>query len=1154
MSTRIALTHTIERRYDRRVLLPTHWLRLRPAPHTQAAVTAFSLKIDTEPHFLNWVRDPFENHLARLDLPEPVFALKMTVDLVADLEPANPFDFLTEPYAANFPFEYPEQLLKELTPYLYIPKAGPRLADYLGALDPEPAYIVEKLGKLTGEVHRSLGIAGNTPPGAVDLEAVLQRGTGSPWEAAWLMTLSLRKLGLAARFAAGYRVLLASEAVPVHAWSEDIQDSETPLWLDSAGLHAWCEVFLPGAGWIGLDPSAGLFTHEGYIPLTASPDPLRALPFVAEAAEPGKPAEVPAPAEAREQIGVRRLIPAPEPAPYTEAEWADIRAVGKHVDDRLAADGISLAMGPSLCLTAPYADSPEWSTVAVGPRKRAAAEDLLARLRLRLAPGGVLHEAQGEWFGGEALPRWKLSCFFRTDGQPIWRNPTLLGGALRNGGSNGNGAGRPARPQGPGARLPRAPEHTGPDAPEATDAGYFTEVLAKKLGLSPEFVLPAHEDQLYELWQNRAHIQFEPPAEALRNPVQRRALAVKLSQTRLEPAGYVLPLRWDGVAERWTSGTWIFRRGALYLVPGDSPLGYRLPLESLPAGDDATESPDPERCPFEERPLLPEVYGEPSARLTRYVRGSAPPESADQDPPRTRAPRTALCVEVRHGLLRVFLPPLTHLEHWLDLVGTIEATAFSVGMPVMLEGYEPPEDFRLRRLTLEPEAGVLRIALPQADSWDELQACLGAAYTEGSHAGLTAERIAEDGTHQPPGGQAEIVLGGSSPPLSPFLLRPQLLHSLIAYWQQHPALSYFFAGRLVGPSGPAPRPDEGRDDALYELDIALLRMPGDDETRPWVPDRALRHLLADPAGDIRKAEIRIDQLYAPDRSSQRLGRIAIRSFETASDAKLAAAQALLLRALIAHLARRPADPRLTDFGPDLHDRYMLPAQLWEDLLEVLRDMERDGLPLQAEWFEPFLAQRFPRLGRIAIGDVGLELRTAHEPWPVLSEEVTAGGVTRFIDSANQRVQVELTGLTPTGHVLVCNGQRVPLQPTRTRGRYLAGVRYKAWNPPSSLHPTVPPAHSLVFDLLDARTGEVLGGCTWFPARPGLAGAAAAPLPAPEAEPGSGPHTHRPQPAVLPPWSPGGRFLAFGSGARRLAVPEAESHPRFRYLLDLTRVE
>ena len=1153
MSTRIALTHTIDRRYARRLVLPTHWLRLRPAPHTKAAIEAYSLSVGTEPHFLNWVRDPFENHLARLDLPEPVFGLNMAVDIVADLAPANPFDFLTEPYAASFPFEYPEQLQKELTPYLHLPKAGPRLADYLGALDADSAYIIEKLGKLTGNVHRSLAIVGSAQPGAVDLEDVVKRGTASPWEAAWLMAVSLRHLGVAARFTAGYRVVLASEAVPIHAWTADAEDSETSLWLDSASLHAWCEVFLPGAGWIGLDPSAGLFTHEGYIPLTATPDPLRALPWVAEVAEPGKPAEVPPPDESFESIAVRRLIAAAEPSPYSDAQWGDISALGQSVDARLATAGISLAMGQTLNLTSPYSDSIEWATTALGPRKRAAAEDLLARLRLKVAPGGVLHESQGEWFGGETLPRWKLSCFFRADGEPIWRNSSLLGCSLGNGPETA--ASGPVRPQGPGARLPRSSEPGAAEGASPADAGHFAEMLARKLGVFPEFVMPAHEDQLYELWQNRAHIQFKPPSEALSNPVQRRALAVKLSQTRLEPVGYVLPLRWDGVAGRCISGAWTFRRGALYLVPGDSPMGFRLPLDALPAGDDSAEPLDPERCHFEDRPLLASLYGEPSARLTSFIHTPPAPEATDQDGVQglARVPRTALCAQMRNGRLWVFLPPLTHLEHWLELVNAIEATALSLGLPVQLEGYEPPEDFRLQRLSIEPEAGVLRVTLPQAGSWEQLQGLLATAYTEAANLGLLAERIGQDGARQAAGGEADILLVGALPPLSPFLLRPQLLHSLIAYWQQHPALSYLFAGRLIGQSGPAPRPDEGRDDALYELDIALSRMPRDEDSAPSVPDRMLRHLLADSAGDIKKAEIRVDQLYPPDRSSQRLGRIALRSFQTAPDHRMAAAQCLLLRALIAFLAERPADPRLRDFGPELHDRYMLPGELWEDLAEVIRDLDRARLPVQADWFAPFLDRRFPTLGEVAMGDVRMAIRTAHEPWPVLAEEAVAGVVTRFIDAANQRVQVELTGLTPTHHILVCNGRRVPLQPTRTRGRFLAGVRYKAWNPPSSLHPTLWPVYSLVFDLLDARTGEVLGGCTWFPARPSLVGFSAAPAPVASGEPEREPH-YRPQAAVLPPWSPGGRFLPFGSGARKMPVPEAPwAGSRYKQVLDLVRL-
>jgi uncharacterized protein (DUF2126 family)/transglutaminase-like putative cysteine protease len=1104
MSTQVALIHRIEQRFDRRLSLPTHWLRLRPAPHTRPAIAAYSIKVHTEPHFLNWVRDPFENHLARLDLPEPVSDLSLEVELIADLEPVNPFDFLTEPFATDFPFEYPEQLRKELAPYLSLGRVGPRLADWLGTLDRSGDYIVEKLGRINEVVHRlgteAAPAAGGRSPGAVDPEAVLARGAVSPWEAAWLLTLGFRHLGLAARFTSGYRIFLASE----------------PGGLDSADLHAWSEAFVPGAGWIGLDPAAGLYIHEGYIPLASTPDPLRALPVTGQAE--GNEAD------RSERVAVRRLVPAPAPSPYTETQWADIRAVGRHVDAVLADESLGLANGATLCFgSAADAHAPEWSFQALGPGKRAAAEDLLARLKGRLAPGGVIQESQGEWFGGESLPRWRLNCFFRADGQPVWRNPSLLGHTVK----------------GPGLG--------------AADAEYFGKMLAKKLGLASACLIPAHEDPLHELWLNRREVHFQPPAEALRDPLRRHELAASLSETRCEPVGHVLPLRRDPVAERWTSGVWRFRRGALYLVPGDSPLGYRLPLASLPAGDDARELQDPERCPFEERPLLAGVYGELSARLTTVMETPAL-EAADSDHPRGPVPRTALCIRIGNGRLHVFLPPLTHLEHYLELLTAVEATALSLGVAVSLEGYEPPEDHRLLRLTLEPEAAVLRVSLPMAENWDRTLDYVAAAYREATNAGLTALPLRTEGRRAGPGGGADLVLGGAKPADSPFLRRPRLLRSLITYWQRHPSLSYFFAGRLIGPSGSAPRPDEGREDALYELDIALARLPRNDDPLPWMPDRILRHLLADPAGDIRRAEIRIDQLYAPDRAGQRLGRIALRAFETAGGERLAAAQVLLARGLVARLAKYPANLPLIDWGTALHDRFMLPRLLWEDLGKVLADIEEAGIPLRADWFRPFLDQRFPVLGRMQFGPVGIELRPAHEPWPVLAEEVTAGGVARFVDSANDRVQVQVTGLTPGRHVLVCNDRRVPLQATGIKGECVAGIRYKSGDPAATLHPTVPPVHSLVFDLVDAWTGQVLGGFTYFPSRPAAREPVGTPPPSGESQGVGAPLVQRPQPAVLPPASLDGQFLDGGSKARYRVPPPETVHPRYPYLLDLTYAE
>lgn len=1094
MSTRIVLRHRIEERFSRPVRLSTQWLRLRPAPGARATVSAYSLKVEAEPHFLNWVRDPFENHLARLDLPEPVTRLALDVEVVAELEPLNPFDFLLEPYAADFPIDYPAQLRKELAPYLALPAAGPRLAAFLKGLDEEPAYIVEFLGRVNGQIHAAVASTLPSVAGPIDLEVVLAQGAGTPWAIAWLGTLGLRALGLAARFVSGYRVFLAEEPV--------------------ASFHAWTEVYLPGAGWVGLDPAGGLFAHEGYLPLAAAPDPLRALPLVGyrEACE----------ERVREEVMVRRLRTEPPVWPFGAAQWADVQAVGRRIDADLTAAGVELAVQPALSfVSADAPNQPEWTSTAQGPDKRRVAETLLLRLRDRLAPGGVVQLGQGEWFAGEPLPRWRLSCWWRADGVPVCREPGRIGWG-------------------------RAPEDL-----TLEEAARFGHTLARALGLSPAAVVPAYEDGLYELWGNHAQLDFAPDPSELSDPERRRALADRLSLSRGEPRGYVLPLRWDGAVGRWVSGAWRFRRGAVFLLPGDSPMGYRLPLEGLSLEEQAAA--DPERCQFEARPALPELHGEVSARLSRVApAGAAALEADAEDAPRT--PRTAVCMEIRGGRLHVFLPPLTHLEHTLELMAAIEAAAEGIGADVYLEGYEPPEDCRLRRIVLEPDAGVLRMHLPEALDSTELEALVRAAYEEAGRVGLRGERVLEDGRHLPCAGGAPLVLGGREPAQSPFLRRPELLRSLIAYWHRHPSLSYLFAGRDIGPSGAAPRPDEGRDEALYELAIALERLGPGEAAMPWLADRVLRHLLTDPAGDMRRAQIRIDALYDPARAARRLGRVSLAGFETAPVAELATAQALLVRGLLARFLRYPERGPLTRWGAQLHDRFMLPRLLWEDFRAVLDDLAGAGYPFQPEWFEPLIARRFPVLGAVRIEDIELELRAAHEPWTVLAEEVTASGVGRFLDSANDRVQVRLTGLTPGRYVLECNAERVPLRGTGVVGEAVAGVRYKAWNPPATLHPTVPAVDALVFDLIDTWSGRVVGGCTYHPARPGRWGALGTPVPAaigPQGGPGAQALRHAPPALGLPVWESSGRFMARGSG-RSTARPAPERpDPERPYLLDLS---
>lgn len=1090
VSTRVAITHRIEQGLPHPTQLPTQWLRLRPAPHARARITAYSLAVDAEPHFINWLRDPFENHLARLDLPEPVGSLDLTVEIVADLVPINPFDFLTEPYAAGFPFEYPAQLLKELQPYLQVEKPGPRLRRWFAELDATQATTLERLSDVNGRVHAAHTPVPGPVPTALDPEQLLDRDTCTCWEQAWLLTLSLRHLGLAARFACGYRVDLAAD----------------PSGNDSVAFHAWSEVFLPGAGWIGLDPATVLFTNETYLPLASTPDPMRARPILDSQR---RLLDVHS-----ERLSVRRLVPEPATWPYTTSQWSDIQALGRQVQRDHAELGLEATLGVSLTLTSPKnAEAPEWNFAALGDSKRDAARSLLARLQHRLAPGGVTQEGQGQWYAGEGLPRWRLGCFFRADGVPVWRDPARLGG--------GHGDFTPG------------------------DARAMAESLADELGIARACVVAAFEDPLHE--ESRARAFPNPAAGDLRDPARRRELAERLSEATGVATGFVLPLRWDHGAERFVSGTWVFRRSRLYLIPGESSLGYRLPLGSLVDDPEGQREAQMQRSPFEA--LDP---------LADYASDARAPDGVGLPPATEHPPRTGLGVEARSGRLHVFLPPLSHLEHYLQLVAAIERAARANDVTVVIEGYDPPEDPRLLRFSLQPEAGVLRVTLPQTGAWDRQLELLSAAYAQARRCGLEPERVMEDGQRLPAGGGGRMTVGGTRPADSPWLVRPDILCGLIAYFQRHPSLSYFFAGPLVGDGGDAPRPDEGRDEAVYELSIALSRLSGKHAVGPWYPDRVLRHLLADTKGDLKRAEIRTDQLYSPEQAGMRLGRVIIGAFETAPEERTAALQTLLLHGLLSRFARVGDDAKLVRWGTALHDRFMLPQALWQDLGSVISDLNDAGHPFQLEWFQPILALRFPVLGHVQLGAIALELQRAHEPWPLLAEEVSGGGMSRFLDMANERMQVRLSGLTPERYTLVCNDRSVPLQATGVHGEYVAGVRYKVWNPPATMHPTRPAVASLVFDLLDTWTGRVVGGCTYVPRPPvfwGPVGIPAPPLPQ-ELPGGAGPLPRQP-PRPLPPPSPPtpqgrrGRFRPHGSGRPSLATQHSRQDPERPYLLDLT---
>jgi uncharacterized protein (DUF2126 family)/transglutaminase-like putative cysteine protease len=1102
VNTRVAITHRFEQRFDRPVRLSTHWLRLRPAPETRARVTAYSLQVQTDPSFLNWVRDPFENYLARLDLPEPVTSLCIELEVIAELTPVNPFDFLTEPEATEHPFAYSEQLQKELTPYLARSTPGPRLARWLESIDRVPMATVERLTSVTRQIQAafagSASKQGDKAEGLSELfegDSVAIRADPS-WQLAGLLTQSLRHLGIAARCVFGHHVLLAPGR-PEH---------------DRVTLHAWTEAYLPGAGWVGLDATTGLFTNETYIPFACTPDLQRVHPIVGyrEACE----------ETATESLRVKRLIPHAPAQPYSDTQWADIRALGHHVERDLARQGTAATLGLQLSLvSSTYSGAPEWNGNAVGYSKRVAAEQLLEGLQQRLGLRGVPQLGQGQWFNGEPLPRWRLSYFFRADGQPVWRNPALLDWNW-------------SQP----AQLPRS-----------LDSQAFARAVARALGLAIDSVVAAYEDPLYALSRGYGALPPEPTSAELADPQRRKQLAEQLSRPGAGAAGYVLPLAWDHVAQCFRSSAWRFRRSELYLMPGDSPLGYRLPLESLRLDEQSAIESQLERSTFEECAWLPEHRSEATAR----VHSPDHWDTASNPQPQ----RTALAVQIRDGRLYVFLPPFSHVEHYIELISAIEAAAEATRSSVVLEGYDPPEDYRLRRFLLEPDAGVLRVSTPETDSFHAHADLIHAVYEEAELLGLRAERTLADGSRAPTGGGASYCLGGTRPIDSPFLRRPEILRTLIAYWQQHPSLSYFFSGRQIGAAGPAPRVDEGRDEATYELSLALDRLGRAQPATLWHSDRVLRHLLTDLAGDTKHAELRVDQLYAPERASLRLGRVFIGSFETAPHPRTAVLQSLLITGLLGRFSRQPESGTLQRWGTALHDRFMLPYILWEDLRSVVNDLQAAGYPFQLEWFESLKALRFPVLGQVPIGTIGLELQRAHEPWPLLAEEMTLDGMTRFIDAANERVQVRLSGLTPSRYVLACNGHYVPLQPTVVHGEFVAGVRYKIANPPATLHPTLPPVSALVFDLIDLWTGRAVGGATYLPPQPQLWGPVGSPLSS--VPPTAGDEPAPPRVAPLPylslsPLGARGRFLPHGSGLGPMSAPPAYHDPEYPFLLDLTQ--
>ncbi len=1088
MALHVALTHKTSYRYDRAVTLGPQTIRLRPAPHARTPVLSYSLTVEPKPHFLNWQQDPQGNFLARVVFPEKVTQFAVTVDLVADMATINPFDFFLEPQAEEFPFPYDPVLVHELAPFRRLDEPGPELAAMIAAVPRTPRRTIDLLIDLNRQVQARIAYIVRMEPGVWSPQRTLEEGRGSCRDSAWLLVQLLRHLGFAARFVSGYLIQLVGDVKP-------LEGPEGPE-ADFTDLHAWAEVYLPGAGWIGFDATSGLMAGEGHIPLAATPDPQSAAPISGGVEK----AEV----EFGFDMQVKRVLETPRTTkPYTEAQWQAILAMGAEVDRALDRGRVRLTMGgePTFVAATDF-EAPEWNTAALGPTKRRYAGTLLRRLAPLWAPGAALHTGMGKQYPGEPLPRWALSAHWRTDGDPVWTDPSLLADPDRDRGTA-----------------------------TAEDAARFTQALAQRLQVNPAMAIPAHEDVHYYLWrEHRLPANLVMEDSKLRDPLERARMQRLFAQGLASPVGTVLPLRrvLERGSRRWQTGKWHFRSDTLFLLPGDSPIGLRLPLESLPWADPNEIEPQFERDPFESAAKLP-----PQA-LLRATRaepaGSGVEDWRPQPEPLPEAGRgepdlvrTALAVEPRGGLIHVFFPPLMAAEDWLDLVAAVEATAKEFGTPVILEGYLPPSDPGLQHFSVTPDPGVIEVNIHPGTSWAEHIARTETLYEEARQVGLATEKFMIDGRHVGTGGGNHVVMGGSTPEESPFLRRPDLLKSVLGFWHNHPSLSFLFSGLFIGPTSQHPRIDEARDDAVAELETAFAQIKADTPTPPWMTDRIFRNILVDMSGNTHRTEFCIDKMYDPSGPGGRRGLVEFRAFEMPPHARMSAAQMLLMRAAVAAFWDRPYERRLIRWGTRLHDRFLLPTPCWNDLHDALEELGAHGFKLDPAWFRPHAEFRFPKIGDITVRDMTVELRHALEPWHVLGEENTPQGMVRYVDSSAERVQLKVSNWVEERYTLAANGTAIPLARTDRAGEYVAGVRFKAWDAPFSLHPTIKSQAPLIIDVFDTWTGRSLGGMTHHVAHPGGRNYDTFPVNANEAEARRRarflPLGHTPGPTPPPPATP-----------------------------------
>jgi len=1058
MSIDVKLHHRTAYRYERDVALGPQIVQLRPAPHCKTPIHDYVLTLTPAHHILHWQFDPLGNHLARVIFPGKTSELIVDVTLVADMTPINPFAFFLDPGFDMFPFQYPPVLAHNLETYRSLEPVGPLLQAFLNEIPAATQNTVTFVGDVTARVRDRVNYKTRLEHGVQSCEQTLGELAGSCRDSAWLLVQVFRSFELAARFVSGYLIQLASY--------EPSADDASGSKVDSADLHAWTEVFLPGAGWIGVDPTSGLFTGEGHIPLVCTPSPSQAAPIWGTV----EPANV----EFSFSLTVERLNEAPSLAkPFSDKEWSSVREVAHEVDRRLVEQDVRLTMGGEPTFVGiDEPESPQWSVEALGAVKRSRGLVLIRKLREQTAPGGLLHFGQGKWYPGEPLPRWAFQCISRVDGIPVWEDADLVA---------------------------REDDET---SFEVSDSLRFLEALSERLQVTKECILAA----------------FEAGDEA--------------DKTK-QPTGYILPLRrrQPGGRLAWSSQLWFERPERLTLSPGDSPIGYRITADLVPF-----VAPDELTYETEDEDGLAALPGRPARRPELF--GKAP--EADTLPVLSSTAETAkelirpaLCVQAVQGRLHVFLPYVSVVADYLDLVAAVEDTCRHLGVRVWVEGYAPPPDLRLRSYGLTPDPGVLEVNLPPTANWDDLEELNAILHEEAHDNRLIAGKFAYDGSHLSTGGGSHIVLGSKTVLDSPVLRRPDLLRSMVTFWQRHPSLSYLFSGMYVGPTSQYPRVDEARVDALYELEVAFSQLDCG-ECPPNILDGLFRNLLVDVTGNTHRAEFCIDKMYPPEGQGLRLGLLELRAFEMAPHFRMNLVQMLLVRALVCIFWKQPVVADLVRWESTLHDRFMLPHFVRGDFEEVLHYIRSAGIPLEDNWFRTHLEFRFPKIGSIAADGVELEFRQALEPWNVLAEETNSGRTGRSVDSSLERMQVKMTGLTAGSRFLVaCNGRRVPLVPTRVAGEAVAAVRYRARRLSAALHPTIPVHTPLVFDLIDTGKNRSVARCTYFAGPPdGTA------------------HTTRPRDAEEAKARRLQRFQVSEPPSDPMPSPEEEKNPMFPMTLDL----